>query len=346
MVDVDNVLRAYDERTDRVTAQLELGPPGRSRWWPVTGGGLIWAFGTDGSVALVDPAAARVSTLPAPAPASPGVLGLPHYAHGAMWVWGQDRLWRIDESGQVSSTALGPEFRPDRVGGPGLATSTERWVFFGCGTRLIRVDPTTGAATLEALPGLAVLNGLAAGAAGLVVAGGHNRPDIFVLDPDTLDVKRATRVPDGGFIVDLHRAGRDVWALSSGGTAMRVDADDTAAPLTVKLDHGQQDFPAAATDDHLWVMDESGQALTQMSLPTGQISARLPVPEAFWDDPWFRVVTGRRAAWLICRARWDVDGIFKVDTAEGRLARVTQPAPSTAGCAVVAAAPQPGARSR
>lgn len=336
VVDASNVLRAYDARTNQVTAELELGRPGECRWWPVGGGGLIWAFGTDGSVALVDPVAARLA-IPSPLTPkdAPGLLGMPHYAHGAMWIWGPDRLWRIAKSGHVSSTALGPA-----LGGPGQVTATGRWLFLGDGNRVIRIDPETGAAKLETLPRSAVLNALAAGAEGLVAACGHNRPDIFVLDPDTMAVKRATRVPDRGMIVNLYRTGDKVWALSSGGTAMRVDGDDTGEPFTVKLDNGQQDFPAAATGDCLWVVDEIAQVLARVDLQVGQISARLPIPEAFWDDPRFRVVAGRRTVWLISRAEWDFDGIFSVDTGTNRLVRVTQSARSTAGFAVVAAAPR------
>jgi hypothetical protein len=343
VIGTSNVLRAYDERTNHVTAELELRGPDRCRWLPISGGGLIWVFGTDGSVATVDPTTARLvmSTTKEPS----GLLGMPFYAQGAMWIWGSNRLWRITESGQMSLTSLG-----SGLGGPGRVTAAGRWLFFGSGNRVIRVDPQSGAAKAETLPdstGLqapprpAVLDTLEAGAAGVVAACGHNRPDIFVLDPDSMEVKRATRVPDRGMIVDLHRAGEEVWALSSGGTAMRVDGDDTGEPRTIRLDNGQQNFPAAAADDCLWVVDEMAQALARLDLEAGRISARIPIPEAFWDDSWFRVVAGRRTVWLISRAGWDFDGIFRVDIGANRLIRVTQPTRSTAGFAVVAAAPRP-----
>lgn len=342
VVDASNVLRAYDGRTNRVVVELDLGRSGECRWWPVSGGGLIWALATDGSVALIDPVMAQVTMLPAPAPeAPPRILGMPHYAHGAMWIWGHDRLWRITRSGYVSSTALSPE-----LAGPGYLTATGRWLFLGSDNRLIRVDPETGAAKREPLPRSALVHALAAGADVMVALcrdadpKHYNRPDLLVLDPDTAELKRTTRVPDRSHLVNLYQVGDEVWALSSGGTAMRIDGDNAGEPFAVKLDNADQDFAAAATGDCLWVVDEIAQLLVRITPSLGRISARLPIPEAYWDDPWFRVVAGRRAVWVICHAGRNFDGIFRVDAEDGRLVQVAPPTPSTAGLAVVAATPR------
>ena len=308
----------------------------------------MWAFGSDGSVALVDPAAAELLTPPMIEPKPPrGVVGLPFYAHGAMWIWGADRVWRVSASGETSATLLARDNHP--VGGSVQAAATDRWVFFGGGRQLLRVDPQTGSVTDESsrlhaalnsarIPPPGVLDSMAAGPDDLVLAMGYNQPDIVVLDPDTIQPKRTTRVPDGSFSVTVYQSGPHIWALSA-NTAMRVDATAVGDPLLVRL-NWIEDSSAVVARESLWIVHRDAEALVRLHLLTGRVLGRLAIPDAFWDDPGFRLVAGRHTVWLICRVDCPGDGIYRVNPAADQLLRLAQPGDLDSANAVVAAAPR------
>jgi len=348
VVDESNSVRAFDGRTDRLVAKIDLGSPGDTRWWLEAGGGYVWAFGLNGAMVLVDPVAAQVVASPSigPRPAR-GVLGMPHYAHGAMWIWGEGSVWRVTGPGEVSTAAVASDDRP--AGGPGLAAATDRWVFFGCGRRLLRIDPATGGVTDESerlsialeragIPRAGVLASMAAGAEGLVVAMGHNQPDIIVLDPDTVEPKWATRVPDGSAHVTLHEGGTDVWALSA-GTAMLVADDAAGQPRLVQL-HGAQVPLAVVALESLWVVHEIDRVLTRLHLPAGRIVQQWAIPDEFLANPSLRLVAGEHTVWLISRIDSYSEGVYRVDLDANRLVRVDQPDGFNDARAVVAAGPR------
>src|SRR5690349_11225986 len=60
VADSAGTLRAFDGRTNRMSATLELGTPAPAATALVTGGGLIWAYQYDSGLAIVDPATARL----------------------------------------------------------------------------------------------------------------------------------------------------------------------------------------------------------------------------------------------------------------------------------------------
>jgi len=348
VVDESNTILAWDERTGQVTARVELGRQGDVRWHLQAGGGFVWAFGSDGSVALVDPATAKLLAPPMIEPRPHrGVVGMPFHAHGTMWIWGPDRVWRVPGSGEPSAAPIARDNDP--VGGPVLAAATDRWVFFGCGRQLLRVDPQTGSVTDESrqlraalestrVPPPGGLDSMAAGPDNLVVAMGYNEPDIVILDPDAIEPKRTTRVPDGSFIVTVYQSGPHIWALSE-NTAMRIGADAAGEPRLVRLNWIEANSAVTALES-LWVVHRDAQTLVRLHLPTGRILARLTIPEAFWDRPNFRIVAGRHTVWLICRIDLVGDGVYRVNPATNQVLRLAQPGDLDDAHAVVAAAPR------
>ena len=78
------------------------------------------------------------------------------YAHGSMWIWGADRVWRVSGSGETSATPIARHSHP--VGGSVPAAATDRWVFFGHGRQLLQIDPRTGSVTDESRRLRAALN--------------------------------------------------------------------------------------------------------------------------------------------------------------------------------------------
>jgi hypothetical protein len=55
-----------------------------------------------------------------------------------------------DGAGETSAAPAAMERHV--FGGPAVAAATERWVFFGCGRQLIRVDPRTGSVRVASAP--------------------------------------------------------------------------------------------------------------------------------------------------------------------------------------------------
>ncbi|GIF68317.1 hypothetical protein Ais01nite_63520 [Asanoa ishikariensis] len=349
VVDESNVLLAWDGRTGQASARVELGGTGDVRWYPQAGGGLVWVFGSDGSVALVDPFTARLLAPPVIAPRPPGgLVGMPHYSHGAMWIWGTDRVWRVTAAGESSATPAERDTR--RFGGAVQAAATDRWVFFGQGRQLLRVDPRTGAVADESdrlhaaldsarIPPPGVLDSMTAGPDDLVLAMGYNEPDIVVLDPDTMRPKWTTRVPDGSFVVTVHQSGRDIWALSE-STAMRLDpGGGSASPLVRRRQ--LEAASAAVALGSLWIVDRDDEALVRLDVRTGRILGRLEIPGASWDQPHVRIVAGEHTVWLICRTSVIEDGVYRIDPDTNQVHRLAQPHELKHSYAAVAPAPRP-----
>lgn len=349
VVDESNTMLAWDERTGQVTARVDLGRPGDVRWHLQAGGGLVWAFGSDGSTAVVDPATAGLLTPPMIEPRPHrGVVGMPFYAHGAMWIWGADRVWRATGSGETSAAPIARD-NPPVAGVPVQAAATDRWVFFGHGRQLLRIDPRTGSVTDESerlhaalraarIPPPGVLDSMAAGPDDLVIAMGYNEPDIVILDPGTIEPKRTTRVPDGSFAVTVYQSGPHIWALSE-NTAMGIGTDAAGDPPLVRLNWIESNSAVMARES-LWIVHRDAQALVRLHLPTGRILARMTIPDAFWDRPNFRIVAGRRTLWLICRIDPIGDGIYQVNPTANQVLRLAHPGDLDNAHAVVAAAPR------
>jgi len=348
VVDESNTILAWDERTGQVAARVELGRQGDVRWHLQAGGGFVWAFGSDGSVALVDPATAKLLAPPMFEPRPPrGVVGMPYYAHSAMWIWGPDRVWRVTGSGETSTATVASD---NQVAGvPFQAAATDRWVFFGHGRQLLRVDPRTGSVTDESerlhaalraarIPPPGVLDSMAAGPDDLVVAMGHNEPDIVILHPDTIEPKRTTRLPDGSFTVTVYQSGPHIWALSE-NAAMRIGTHAAGDPPLVRLNWIEANSAVTALES-LWIVHRDAQTLVRLHLPTGRILARLTIPDAFWDHPNIRIVAGRHTVWLICRIDQIGDGIYRVNPATNQVLRLVHPGDLDNAHAVVAAAPR------
>ena len=270
-VDESNVLLAWDGRTGQVSARVDLGGAGDVRWYPRAGGGFVWMLGSDGSVASVDPVAARLTPLVIEPRPLRGLVGMPYYSHGAMWIWGTDRVWRVTAAGESSAATMA---RNDRAfGGAAQAAATDRWVFFGQGRQLLRVDPRTGSvadesgrlhAALESagIPPPGVLDSMTAGPDDLVIAMGYNEPDIVALEPDTMRPKWTTRVPDGSFVVTIYQSGRHIWALSE-NTAMRLDTRAVGESHLVSL-NGMEAASAVVALGSLWFVHRDTEALVRL----------------------------------------------------------------------------------
>src|SRR5262249_25388726 len=142
VADESGVLRAFDGRTDQVSARVDIG---RSILPPplVGGGGLVWAYRDDGSIALVDPVEARVTRWAMVPPVKPLADNRLASAHGALWITQPGRLWRVSPSGDVSSIQLPADFKTTTT------AATDRWLWLAAGRQLVRVDPATLTTSVE-----------------------------------------------------------------------------------------------------------------------------------------------------------------------------------------------------
>jgi hypothetical protein len=331
--DETGTLRAYDGRTDQVSAQVDLGrPPGRGSLSSlVAGGGLIWAYRYDGTVTMVDPLRARViKTVVLPAARPPADVRL-SYAHGALWVAQADGLWQIRPSGVATSVALPANFRPTAL------AATDHWLWLGGrDRRLIRVDPAAATAAVGGqLPVDTGTSSLFAGREGLF-AHGPNSSDIWILDQETTAQKAVVHIK-GELVNSLVNADPDVWAIGNCGDAMRLHGTAPTPVSRVRVSDVSQDFPATVALGSLWIGDEVYSELIRIDLATGKVIARLPVPAADPDDASFAPVAGAQSLWLIDGNL--SNGVLRVDPTTNRVVRLAASTGVSLGLTAVVTAP-------
>jgi len=344
-IDRAGTLAAYDGWTSAPAARVDVSLPADP--WPslLSGGGLLWAYTTDGHLAIVDPVACSVVTrLTVPEAKRPGLVAT-GYALGALWFARAEQLCRVSDTGERMVTEL-----PDSFGvGTGLApaiAATSEWLWLGSGdrwpdrgNRLLRVDPATGKITLSArLPGVHI-DSLAAAPQGLVVTA-VSRPDVFVLDPDTGELRWSAQVPDGSQIVMLYPAGDGVWAVGANGTAIRLGDPRTPVAATVAFGDNSTPYYAAAGLGSLWIADEIWSTVIRVDAGTGRILARIPVTAGEPDSPAFFPVAGESAVWVLDYN--GADGFSRIDPATNQAVLVRESGVVNDFDAAVAPAPATG----
>jgi outer membrane protein assembly factor BamB len=331
-------LAAYDGWTSTPAAQVDVGLP--AGLFPPSlgsGGGLLWVYTLDGHLAIVDPAAGRVVTRLTVPQASPPGMGVSGYAFGALWFGRAGQLWRVTGSGERTVTEL-----PDGFGGraclPTDIAATSDWLWLGTaddqGTRLLRVDPATGRITLSArLPGIAV-HDLGAGPPGLVLTA-VNRPDVYVLDPDTGAVRWSTQMPDASMVVFVYPARDSVWAVGTEGAAIQLGDPET--PVTVTAELGDEATPGSADVGlgSLWIADEDWETVIRVDTGTGRILARIPVTIAECFAP----LAGESTVWVL---DWNgADGFSRIDPATNQAVRIRESSGVNDFSAAIAPPPAP-----
>lgn len=343
-IDGAGTLAAYDGWTSAPAAQVDVGPTGP--WpWLLSGGGLLWVCTTDGRLAIVDPAACGVVTrLTVPEASRPGLVAT-GYAFGALWFARAGQLCRVTGTGESTVTEL-PDGFGAGTGLPPAVAATSEWLWLGSGdrrrdrgNRLLRVDPATGEITLSARLPDVHLASLAAAPPGLV-ATAVNRPDVFVLDPDTGALRWATQVPDGSKIVTLYPAGDSVWAVSANGTAIRLGDPRTPVAATVAFGDNSTPYDAAAGLGSLWIADETWSTIIRVDAGTGRILARIPVTAGEPDSPAFFPAAGESTVWVLDYN--GADGFSRIDPATNQAMRVCESSGVNGDAAI---APTPAAGS-
>jgi hypothetical protein len=346
--DEAGTLAAYDGWTSAPAAQVDVGlPAGPFAPSVLCGGGLLWVYTIEGHLAIVDPATGRVvARLTVPSASPPG-LGATDYALGALWFARASQLWRVSSAGERTLTELPDEFGVG-MGLPPAVAATSEWLWLGSGdrwhdrgNRLLRVDPATGEITLSArLPGVNI-DSLAAGPPGLV-ATAVNRPDVFVLDPDTGELRWSTQVPDHSMIVTPYPAEDGVWAVGANGTAIRLGDPRTPIAATAPFGDNSTPYFAATGLGSLWIADEIWSTVIRVDAGTGHILARIPVTSAEPDSPAFSPAAGESTVWVLDYNL--ADGFSRIDPATNQAVRVRESSGVTTFSATIAPAPgSPGA---
>jgi hypothetical protein len=331
VVDGSGRVRAFDGRTNRVTATVDLGPstpdiPAAL----MNGGGLIWAYRFDtGMVALIDPATASITKRATVPPVRPLVGNRLRHAHGALWIAQPGRLWRISPAGEVTSTNLPASFAPSTM------VATTRWLWFADGIRLVRVDPTAPASTRETVLPRGVRQ-LLSNAAGLYAIG-TNTSEIRELDPQTGTVLSSVQLPGQELVMSMVDARTQVWATGNCGDVLHVSGGSHPRLSRTKISDVSQDLPAAASQDSLWVGDEVRSEIVRVSLRSGQILARIPFAAADTDDPAFSIVAGTASVWVVDGNF--ADGVSRVDQTANHVTRLTPAAHGTSGLSAVVSTP-------
>jgi hypothetical protein len=323
VADSTGTLRAFDGRTNQVSATLDLGTPAPAATALVTGGGLIWAYQYDRGLAVVDPVTARVvRRVPIP-PARPLAKNHTHYLHGALWVAQPGQLWRVGSaSAEPTRTPLPTDFDPTAV------AATSRWLWLAGDRRLVRVDPATGTVTtttqLPAPAGIGKLLGTPTG----LFAVGWNQAAVWVLDPDSGALKHTVNIPRGELISEAYADDSTVWATGNCGDVVRVSTVEPTSVQTVKVSGEDVDSSAVAALGSFWVCDQDRSEVVRIDLSTATIRARIPVLTADPDEPEFAVVAGRYSVWVV-----DINVakyVQRVDPATNRSWQITTTRPTPA----------------
>ncbi len=331
VVDGSGALRAFDGRTNRVTASVDLG---RSAPYIapalVTGGALVWAYRFDtGVLALVDPAAASITARVTVPPVRPYTANRLLCAHGALWIAQPGRLWRITPAGVPTSYDLPAAFAPSAM------TGTARWLWLADGKRLLRVDPAGPASTTETVLADGVRQ-LLDSSAGLY-ATGVNTSEIRELDPATGAVRSTVALPGHELVTSMVDAGTQLWATGSCGDVLRVTDRLHPTVVATKVSDVSQDLPAVAASGSLWVGDEARSQVVRVSLQSGRVLARMPFAAADPDDPAFGIVAGRDSVWVVDGNL--ADGVSRVDPATGRVTRLAPTTRTSTGLSAVVSQP-------
>jgi outer membrane protein assembly factor BamB len=339
-------LAVYDGWTSTPAAQVDVGLP-TDPFAPslLSGGGLLWVHTIGGHLAIVDPAACSVVTrLTVPSASPPGLVAT-GYALGALWFAEAGRLCRVSGTGERTVTELPDDFGVGMGLAPAVAATSE-WLWVGSGdrwhdrgNRLLRVDPATGEITLSArLPGVHI-DSLAAAPQGLV-ATAVNRPDVFVLDPVTGELRWSTQVPDDSMIVTPCPAGDGVWAVGANGTAIRLGDPGTPVAATVAFGDNSTPYYTTAGLGSLWIADEIWSTVIRVDAGTGRILARIPVTTGEPDSPAFFPAAGESAVWVLDYNL--ADGFSRIDPATNQAVRVRESSGVNSFSAAVAPAPATG----
>jgi hypothetical protein len=345
-IDGAGTLAAYDGWSGAPAAQVDVGPTGP--WpWLLSGGGLLWVCTAGGRLAIVDPAACGVVTrLTVPQARRPGLVAA-CYALGALWFARAGQLCRVSGTGEPAVTELPDGFGAGTGLPPALAATSE-WLWLASGdrwhdrgNRLLRADPATGEITHSArLPGVHIAS-LAAGPQGLV-ATAVNRPDVFVLDPDTGALRWSAQVPDGSMVVTPYPAGDSVWAVGANGTAIRLGDPRTPVAATVAFGDNSTPYDAAAGLGSLWIADEIWSTIIRVDAGTGHILARIAVTAGEPDSPAFFPAAGDSTIWVLDYN--GADGFSRIDPATNQAMRICESAGEN-GDAAIAPAPAAGSAS-
>jgi hypothetical protein len=328
VADSAGTLRAFDGRTNRMSARIELGTPAPAATALVTGGGLIWAYQYDSGLAVVDPATARVVRRVSIAPARPLAKNHTHYLHGALWVAQPGQLWRVGSaSAEATRAPLPADFDPTAV------AATRQWLWLAGGRQLVRVDPATGAvSTTVELPVPAGVGELLGTPSGLFAVG-WNQAAVWVLDPDSGALKSTVSVSGGELIRGAYADDGTVWATGNCGDVIRVSTDEPTGVQLVKISGEAADLSAVAALGSFWVCDEERSEVVRIDLPTATVRARIPVLTADPDEPEFAVVAGQHSVWMV-----DINLAYyvqRVDPATNRPWRIAATRPAPAGTAPV-----------
>jgi hypothetical protein len=293
-VDSAGTLRAFDGRTNRVSASLDLGTPPPFATTIVSGGGLIWAYQYDGGLAVVDPATVRLVRRVPIAPARPPVENHLYYLHGALWMTQPGQLWRVGSaSAEPTRAPLPADFAPT------AAAATGDWLWLAGDRRLVRVDPATGAVSTTVELSTPATIGELLGTPDGLFAVGRNQAAVWVLDPDSGALTSTVNVAGGESISGAYAQDGTVWATGDCGDVVRVGTVDPAGVQTVRVSGEDKVSCAVAALGSLWVCDSGRSEVVRIDLASGTVRARIPVLTFDPDKPEFAVVAGQHSVWAI-----------------------------------------------
>jgi hypothetical protein len=328
VADSVGTLRAFDGRSNRMSARLDLGTPAPAATALVAGGGLIWAHQYESGLAVVDPATARVVRRVPIAPARPLAKNHTHYLHDALWVAQPGQLWRVGSaSAEPTRAPLPTDFDPTAV------AATSQWLWLAGDRQLVRVDPATGAvSTTVELPIPAGVGELLGTPTGLFAVG-WNQAAVWVLDPDSGALKSTVNVPNGELISGAYADDGTVWATGNCGHVVRVSTVEPTGVQAVKISGEDVDSSAVAALGSFWVCDRERSEVVRIDLSTATVRARIPVLPADPDEPEFAVVADPHSVWVV-----DINlanYVQRVDPATNRTWRIAATGPAPAGTAPV-----------
>jgi hypothetical protein len=339
IVDDRGTVRAYDGRSNRPVASVEIGAT--DSWWSLAADDRsIWALDLAGQVVRIDPATAQVTArakrppLPAVGPISSAV------AYRAVWTGWDDQLWRLDDDATSTRVAL-----PAGVD-VGYLSAGPRWLWIASmDGRLFRLDPGSGTVTQVgtgpipqiaaalAIPGAQnrALH-LAETADGLVIIG---PPATFTtLDPQTATARWTTALPCRNVIdVALHAASPRSWVVCDTLAVGVSETEQTPVPLG-----DTWGFTSATAFGSLWIPDDISGRLLRIASADDPVRIDLPLTGE-GADLVLTVLPGTQGIWIV-----DSDegvGIMLVSPRDNRVRRIVRPNADLTDAAVVAVAPQP-----